>query len=127
MANELKGKVHEVGPVQQVSADFTKRDLIVLDDSNPTYPEYIRFETIKDKTKLLDELRPGDEVTVHYNVKGRPWTNKEGVTSYFNSLVAWKIDINKTTAGQSQAQQQQTTFAPPPASKPEDLEDDLPF
>ena len=49
---EIKGKVHEIGAVQQVSETFKKRDLIVEYAENPTYPEYIRFEALQDKTAL---------------------------------------------------------------------------
>lgn len=88
---ELKGKVHEIGATQQVSDTFTKRSLVIEYAENPTYPEYIQFEAIQDKTALLDGLKAGDEVEVSFNLRGRPWTNKEGVTSYFNSLVIWKL------------------------------------
>lgn len=94
----IKGKVHEIGATQNVSDTFSKRDLIIEYAENPTYPEYIKFDALQEKTALLDELRVGDEVEVHFNLRGRPWTNKEGVTSYFNSLVVWKIDIGKTVA-----------------------------
>lgn len=89
---ELKGKVHEVGETQQVSETFRKRDLIVEYAENPTYPEYIRFELIQDKCPLADSLKPGDEVEVFFNLRGRPWTDKTGKTSYFNSLVIWRLN-----------------------------------
>lgn len=90
---EIKGKVHEIGAVQQISETFKKRDLIVEYTENPSYPEYIRFEALQDKITLFDNLKPGDEVEVSFNLRGRPWTNKEGVTSYFNSLVIWRLTI----------------------------------
>lgn len=99
----IKGKVHEIGTTQQVSDTFSKRDLIIEYAENPIYPEYIKFDALQDKTALLDELRVGDEVEVHFNLRGRPWTNKEGVTSYFNGLVVWKIDIGKTVSETSNA------------------------
>lgn len=94
---ELKGKVHEVGTTQQVSDKFTKRNLIIEYAENPTYPEYIQFEAQQDKTALLDGLKEGDEVEVSFNLRGRPWTNKEGVTSYFNSLIIWKLSKSDGT------------------------------
>ena len=120
MSQSIKGKVHEIGQTEQVSETFKKRSLIIEYAENAQYPEYIKFETIQDKTSLLDELRPGDEVEVHFNLRGRPWTNKEGVTSYFNSLVAWKLNITQTSA----ASQPQYSV---PQVTPTDLEDDLPF
>lgn len=92
---QITGKVHQIGETQQVSDTFKKRELIVEYAENPTYPEYIRFESNQDKTTLLDKLKVGDNVEVSFNLRGRAWTNKEGVTTYFNSLVVWRIDAQK--------------------------------
>ncbi|QPH37971.1 DUF3127 domain-containing protein [Pedobacter endophyticus] len=120
---EIKGKVHEVGATQQVSETFKKRDLIVEYAENPTYPEYIRFEALQDKTALLDSLKAGDEVEVFFNLRGRPWTNKEGVTSYFNSLVVWRINAVETTPVTAAP----ATVAPVDVSNTTGEDDDLPF
>ena len=121
---ELKGKVHEIGALQQVSETFKKRDLIIEYAENPTYPEYIRFEALQDKTALFDSLKPGDDVEVSFNLRGRPWTDKAGKTSYFNSLVVWRI--NALTASAAVAPTPQ--YAPPAdlSSAPGE-DDDLPF
>lgn len=122
---EIKGKVHEIGAVQQVSETFKKRDLIVEYAENPTYPEYIRFEALQDKTALLDTLKAGDDVEVSFNLRGRPWTNKDGVTSYFNSLVVWRITALANAAGAPAAAPQYT--APADVSTAAGEDDDLPF
>lgn len=121
---EIKGKVHEIGALQQVSDTFKKRDLIIEYAENPTYPEYLKFEAIQDKTALFDVLKPGDEVEVSFNLRGRPWTNKEGVTSYFNSMVVWRLTQLTNTA---------PVTTTPPTIAQADLatssgeDDDLPF
>lgn len=118
---ELKGKVHEIGALQQVSETFKKRDLIIEYAENPTYPEYIRFEALQDKTALFDNLKVGDNIEVAFNLRGRPWTDKTGKTSYFNSLVVWRINALNATSTTPE-------YAPPVDlnSAPGD-EDDLPF
>ena len=88
---EIKGKVHEISVLQQVSETFKKRDLILEYAENPTYPEYIRFEAIQDKTDLFNGVKVGDEVEVSFNLRGRPWTDKSDKVSYFNSLVVWRL------------------------------------
>ncbi len=88
---EIKGKVHEIGKTENVSDKFKKRQLIIEYAENPTYPEYINFELQQDKVGLADQLKQGDEVEVFFNLRGRPWTNKDGVTYYFNSLLIWRI------------------------------------
>jgi len=121
---EIKGKVHEVGATQQVSETFKKRDLIVEYAENPTYPEYIRFEALQDKTALLDSFKAGDEVEVFFNLRGRPWTDKTGKTSYFNSLVIWRI--NAIAAG-APATATPAYAAPADVSNTPGEDDDLPF
>ncbi len=122
---EIKGKVHEIGAIQQVSETFKKRDLIVEYAENPTYPEYLKFEAIQDKTALFDSIKVGDEVEVSFNLRGRPWTNKEGVTSYFNSMHVWRLTTLSNTAA--------ATDTTPAYAAPADVtttageDDDLPF
>ena len=121
---EIKGKVHEIGALQQVSETFKKRDLIIEYAENPTYPEFIRFEALQDKTGLFDSLKPGDDVEVSFNLRGRPWTDKAGKTSYFNSMVVWRINALTNSAAAAATPQ----YAPPAdlSSAPGD-DDDLPF
>ncbi len=128
---EIRGKVHEIGDVQQVTDTFKKRDLIVQYAENPQFVEYIRFEATQDRTTLFDSLNVGDEVEVSFNLRGRPWTNKDGVTSYFNSLVAWrvaKVTAEPVQAGQPGVAPQQPV-APPTVdiSADDGKDDDLPF
>ena len=110
---QLTGKVHEIGEKQQVSEKFAKRNLIVEYAENPSYPEYVQLELHQDKTALLDVLKVGDEVEVEFNMRGKPWTDKTGKTSYFNSLVVWKITSKKKATQQK--------------SNTPGEEDDLPF
>lgn len=120
MSFEIKGTVHEVGDTQQVSETFKKRDLIVEYAENPSYPEYIKFDLLQDKTELLNDIKAGDEIEVAFNLRGRLWTNKEGQTSCFNSLNVWRLKkLSHTNSHQSQA----PTFQPPTNND----DDDLPF
>jgi hypothetical protein len=121
---EIKGKVHEIGALQQVSETFKKRDLIIEYAENPTYPEFIRFEALQDKTALFDSLKQGDDIEVSFNLRGRPWTDKTGKTSYFNSLVVWRINALTNSAAAAATPQ----YAPPAdLSNAPGEEDDLPF
>lgn len=89
----LKGKIKEIFDTQQVSDRFSKREFVVEYIDNPQYPQYIKFEMTQDKCDLLDQYKVGNEVDVQFNVRGRAWTNQQGVTQYFNTLQAWRIDI----------------------------------
>jgi len=118
---ELKGKVHEIGALQQVSDTFKKRDIIIEYAENPTYPEYIRFEALQDKCSMFDAYKVGQDVEVSFNLRGRPWTDKTGKVSYFNSLVVWRMN------GLQNANSPQPQYAPPADLSNDGEEDDLPF
>ena len=119
---DIKGKVHEISAAYQVSESFKKRDLIIEYIENPQYPEYLKFETVQDKTAILDTVKVGDDVEVFFNLRGRPWTDKTGKKSYFNSMQAWRINVLSGAGAASTPE-----YAPPAdiSSAPE--EDDLPF
>lgn len=95
---EINGTVLLVGETQQVTEKFKKRDLVIEYADNPTYPEQLKFEANQAGCEKLDELRIGDNVTVHFNLRGREWKDKTGKSQYFNTLNVWKVDLNKTVA-----------------------------
>jgi hypothetical protein len=88
---KLKGVVKVVNPTQQVSEKFSKRIFVITDNSS-MYPQDIILQLQKDKCSLADGLNVGDEVNVFYNLRGRLWTDPNGVDKYFNTLECWKID-----------------------------------
>lgn len=88
---DIKAKLVEIFDTTRVSDKFQKREFAVEYAENPSYPEYIKFELIQDKCSLLDQYRVGQEVQIHFNLKGRKWTDPQGTVKYFNSLQAWKI------------------------------------
>ena len=120
---DIKGKVHEVSPTTQVTESLKKRELIVEYIENPQYPEYIKFEAIQDRCNLLDNVKVGDDVEVFFNLRGRPWTDKTGKKSYFNSLQLWRINVLTGAAASAPAPQ----YAPPVDLNSAPDDDDLPF
>ena len=96
---EIKGKVLVVGNTVAVSEKFKKRDLVVEYAENPQYPEQIKFEAVQDKTALLDTVKVGDEINVHFNLRGRGWTDKAGKTQYSNTLSIWRLTPATATEG----------------------------
>ena len=57
------------------------------------YPQQIIMQMTQDKCENLDSIKEGEDVDVSINVRGREWTNPEGVKKYFVSIEAWKIDV----------------------------------
>ena len=98
---EIKAKIERIFQTQQVTASFRKREFVVEYADNPQYPEYIKLEMIQDKCDQLDSFSPGQNVTVSFNLKGRKWTDPQGVDKYFNTLQAWRISVEDSVATQS--------------------------
>lgn len=89
----LKGVIYAISDTQQVTESFKKRELILHERSNPSYPEHIKIEFQQDKTALLDKYMEGQEVEIDINIRGRLWTNPKGEEICFNTLVGWRIKV----------------------------------
>lgn len=120
---DIKGKVHEISQVITVSDKFKKRELILEYAENPTYPEFVKFEAVQDKVNLFDNIKVGDQVELFFNLRGRPWTDKNGKTSYFNTLVVWRL--TPLSSGDSAPAAPEYAAPVDISSAPDD--DDLPF
>ncbi len=87
----IQGRIVDIFDTTQVSEKFRKREFVIEFAENPQYPEFVKFELVQDKCDLIDNFREGEEVDVSFNLRGRAWTNQQGVKNYFNSLQAWRI------------------------------------
>lgn len=94
---KVEGKIHAIGSTQKVSERFTKREFILEYIENPLYPQFLKFDLTQERVSQVDSFKVGDKVEVSFNLRGREWTNPEGVKVYFNTLEAWRI--NKMEAG----------------------------
>jgi hypothetical protein len=122
----IKGKILEVKDTAQVTETFKKREFVVEYADNPQYPEFIKFELVQDRCELLDDFKVGQEVEVHFNLRGRKWTDPQGEVKYFNSLQAWRIDP-VSTAAPDQGGDPGTTEEPAWLNADDGDDDDLPF
>lgn len=122
MSYEASGKIHEIFPEQQVSEKFRKKEF-VLEVQDGMYANFIKFELSQDKCSLLDGYKVGQGLKVHFNLSGKPFTNKEGKTMYFNNLRAWKVEPEGNGAS---SRHDDDYSAPMNNSKNEDF-DDVPF
>ncbi len=87
----LKGEIKVIGETQNITDSFKKREFVVLDASGQ-YPQTIMFQAVQDRCEMLNAVKVGDMVEVVFFLRGREWVNPEGVSKYFNSLDAWKIN-----------------------------------
>jgi hypothetical protein len=87
---KFNGIITVINETNVVSDKFQKREFVVTDNS--MYPQQVMFELVQDNVSLLDSYKVGDDVSVSYNLNGRPWTNPQGEIKFFNTLKAWKIE-----------------------------------
>ena len=92
---ELKNvEIKSIGEIQEFGTNNYKVvKWVVVDDTNPDYPQTIELQCTQDKAEnLLKYNKPGDRVDVSFNLRGREWTNPETKkTSVFNTIEAWKV------------------------------------
>ncbi|WMW77585.1 DUF3127 domain-containing protein [Flavobacterium sp. 20NA77.7] len=128
---EVIGKIKVINPVQEVSASFKKRELVVTTEEQ--YPQHILVEFTQAKVDDLNSYQVGEQVKVSINLRGREWVNPQGETKYFNSIQGWRIE--RMTASTQQEQAMSTEMPPIPAADAfepattfnENEHDDLPF
>ena len=130
MSYELTGKLVAKYEVVQRTATFKTREFAVekTDDiGGRTVTNYVKFQSVQDKTSIIDKANIGDEIKVYFNIKGSKW-EKEGKVNYITNLDAWRIEQvsnagTDQTAIDSEYMEPVDNFS---ASSPEAI-DDLPF
>lgn len=83
---ELEGTVKLIDEVKTFSGGFTKREFVVT-TADDRYPQHIKFECVKERCALLDNIREGQKVKVSFDIRGSEYNSR-----YFVNLNAWKIE-----------------------------------
>lgn len=104
-----------------VSATFTKREFVLDITDNPQYPQLTMFQASGRVVDDLNDYENGDEVTVHFNLRGREWKNPQGEIVYFNTLAAWRVETPRKPHDQARGSGRGR------AETNEIHEDDIPF
>ncbi len=122
---EVTGKIKVINPVQQVSASFRKRELVVVTEEQ--YPQFISINFVQDKCDLLNNFNVGDEVKVSINLRGREWVNPQGETKYFNDIQGWRVEKMNVAAPAGMPAMPPAEAFEPATTFTEEEHDDLPF
>jgi len=129
MSYELTGKLVAKFDTVQRTETFKTREFAVekTDDiGGRTVTNYVKFQSVQDKTTIIDKVNIGDEIKVHFNIKGTKW-EKDGKINYFTNLDAWRIEQilqpGATAKTDNEYLEPLDTFS----SAPPDAVDDLPF
>lgn len=124
----ITGNIHAMGETTSYGQNgFTKRSFTILvtgEGENPTYPNYVEFDLVKDKCAILDNFRIGQEIKVNFNIGGRLWSGNGKPEKTFNILTAWKLEL--LSQDQQQAQSPASDFDES-RYMPEAPEDEIPF
>ena len=113
----IAGILIEKFEVVHISETFKKREF-VIEVRDGEYSEFIKFTSIQDKSEVIEKYKIGDEIDVHFNLKGRKWTNPQNEVKYFNDLQAWKVHSVKSEEG---------GIEPPVMELEPTQEDEIPF
>ncbi len=128
MGFDLTGKIVAKFETIQRSATFKTREFVVEtneDINGRTITNFIKFQTVQDRTSILDRFNVGDTIKVHFNIKGSRW-EKNGQVNYITNLDAWRIEqlsMGSTGGGSIETP---PAFSPDPESQ-HGIADDLPF
>ena len=93
---ESTGKVVAVNDAQTFASGFVKRDIVINTSTNPAFYSPVPFSFKKDKTAILDGVKPGDEVKVKFGIDGRKWDGANG-TRYFVDLTGFGLEVTKAS------------------------------
>ncbi len=123
MAFDLEGKLYKKFDTAQVTDSFKKREFVVeIEDG--AYPQLIKFQLTQNNCDKLDSYNEGEQIKVTFSLKGREYT-RDGKTSYFTNLDAWRLD----KAGAAQTSSAPAGDFPSASDEPPStgVADDLPF
>lgn len=96
MSYEMTGKVKKVMDLMTFDSGFTKREFVITTDEQ--YPQDVKFETVRDKTSLCDKLEEGQEVTVHFDIRGNEYKDR-----FYVNLNAWRVQAGESNGNSSPA------------------------
>jgi Domain of unknown function (DUF3127) len=123
MSYEMTGKLVAKYDTVQRTETFRTREFVVekTDDINGrTVTNYVKFQSVQDKTSMVDRFNIGDSVKVLFNLRGSRW-EKNGQVNYITNLDAWRMEAAGMAGGAD------STTDMPPEFKPDEAPDDLPF
>jgi hypothetical protein len=109
MAFDITGKLIVKNDTVERSATFKIREFVIEiseEVNGRIITNYIKFQSVQDKTALLDRYSIGETIKVHFNIRGNKW-EKEGNTNYFTNLDAWRIE--PASASNTETQPANTT------------------
>ncbi|AWO00968.1 hypothetical protein DLD77_04255 [Chitinophaga alhagiae] len=127
MSFEITGKLVVKYNTVQRSESFKTREFVIekTDDINGrVITNYIKFQSVQDRTTIIDRHNEGEMVKVYFNIKGTRW-EKDGKVNYITNLDAWRMEsMMQAQPGADRMPDYNTSQEAPSAGN---SGDDLPF
>jgi hypothetical protein len=125
MSFEITGKLVAKYDTVQRTETFKTREFVIEkteEINGRVISNYIKFQSVQDRTTMPDRFNLGDEVKVSFNIKGTKWV-KDGRENYITNLDAWRMEHIKLSQNPEEVPAQPSVTNIPPS----DVVDDLPF
>lgn len=124
MSFEITGTLVKKYETETKGESFRVRDFVIKANDGGQYDNFVKFQTTQDRTALIEDYAEGDEIKVHFDLRGRQWQDK-----YFTNLNAWRVEKVGGAAAPAAPQNDFNDF--PTASTTDEptaeASDDLPF
>jgi len=123
MSFEITGTLVKKYETETKGESFRVRDFVIKANDGGQYDNFVKFQTTQDRTAIIDDYNEGDEIKVHFDLRGRQWQEK-----YFTNLNAWRIESMSTAAAAPPAAADDFSDFPAAGEEPAaEATDDLPF
>jgi hypothetical protein len=120
---EIEGIIHSIGAVQTYgTAEKPFKTMAIIVETQEQYPQFIKVQFSQQKIDLARDLKIGQPIKVSFNLRGKIYTNKNGVEDCITNLDGWKVETYSAGAAQQPQVPQQRTDA-----QVSHGDDDLPF
>ena len=93
----IKGEVKFVDEVREYGANGFRKQEVVVETGDGKWDNPIAVEFTKDNIEKSQTLKKGDRVTIEARVNGREWQGRDGVTKWFTSISAYKLETEDGT------------------------------
>ena len=129
MGFDVTGKLIAKFETIQRTETFKTREFVIEtseDVKGRIITNYIKFQSVQDRTSIIDRFNIGDQVKVHFNIRGTRW-EKNGQVNFITNLDAWRIESgNLQQTEPSTYNEKITPFNSDMVTKADGV-DDLPF
>lgn len=121
---KLSGIVHAVGEIKTYGAKGFQKRVVVIEQENGRWSNYIPVELTGDNCVLADDLQVGDEVEVGGNLTGRKWQKDPSAeVQYFLGFEAREVSVTGAAGPREASVASEETYVAPAAA----YDDDIPF